>query len=187
MESESRPVTPKETAGKAVLTPLTEGNMSRTSRESSGSAAFTIFLGTSPPPGSGTVFMVSNSSSKSSRDFPPASNSVLDSFKAIAAAFGVASEKSSKESRPSRASSAVEVKVGAPTPTRNPEVNRSSRVSSVAEVVLQPPPGKESRELSGLTAELKKAGGSCGVGAGRTDVTVCLLVGVWKTWRGIVA
>lgn len=32
---------------------------------------------------------------------------------------------------------------------------------------------KESRQLSWLLAELKKAGGSCGVGAGRTDGVVC--------------
>lgn len=32
-------------------------------------------------------------------------------------------------------------------------------------------PEKKSKELSGLTAELKKAGGSWGVGGGRTEGT----------------
>lgn len=76
-----------------------------------------------------------------------------------------------------------------------PRFKRSSRASSVPVVVLHPPPEKESRELSLLTAELKKAGGSWGVGAGRTEGTVrsqlevllgtenAGLVGVWKTWR----
>lgn len=76
-----------------------------------------------------------------------------------------------------------------------PEGERSSRASSVAGVVLHPPSEKESRVLSGLTAELKKAGGSWGVGAGRIkgtvhgDVEVLLgtedaaWVWVWKTRR----
>jgi len=74
-----------------------------------------------------------------------------------------------------------------------PAVQRSSRAFSVPVVV--PPPEKESRELSWLTAELKKAGGSWGVGAGSAEGTARSQVevrraienvswaGVWKTRR----
>lgn len=187
-----------ETTGKAATTPSTEGKESKASRESSWSTAFTQSLGTSQlrPPGSGTVSRGLSSSSRSSRDFSPASNSAVDSFRAAAAALGVVSEKSSRESRPSRVSSAKE---GGPTfgaPAPPPIPSRLSKVSSVKVVVLSPPPENESRELSWLTAELKKAGGSWGVGGGRTEGTVCVEVGVllgtvnaawlwaWETWRG---
>lgn len=161
MESKSRPVPLLEIAGKAAATPSTKGNGSRASRESSWSTAFTLCLRTSlRPPGSETGSTASSSSSKSSRDFSPAPSSALCSFST--AALVVVSEKSSRESRPSRASSAVEVspKLRAPLPPPIAEVESSSKASSVAIVALCPPPEKESRELSWLTAGLKKAGGS---------------------------
>lgn len=68
-----------------------------------------------------------------------------------------------------------------------PEVERSSSLSSAETEVVCPPLVKESRELSWLMAELKKAGGSWGVGAGRTErsvrMEVVLLEAEKVPWR----
>lgn len=86
---------------------------------------------------------------------------------------------SSRDSRPSSAAESG-ASFGSAGPAAPPEAERSSRVSRAEVLMLQPK--KESREPSWFTGELKKAGGSWGVGAGRTGGAACETLDVlWGT------
>lgn len=130
-----------------------------------------------------------DSSRESSRRsyFPTESGAVLGSLTSFPASrLGGESRRSSRESRPSRLSSTAvfskvlspAFEVSPPSPSRLEEklskaskLPGRSKVSSVEALGPTPPPRGEkvSRELSWPTAEVKKAGGSWGVGAGRID------------------
>lgn len=155
---------------KGAATPSTDGNVSRSSRESrwftTGSRIFLLRSPWSPS-------MWCSRGSRSSREFPPTFQSGLLSV----ACLWELSEKSSRESRLSRASSLMQASPEFWGLALHPisDDKRSSKASSVSPVGLVSV--KKSRESSVCSGEMKAGG--------RTALTRCPGSNVcwWRTWR----